>query len=154
MMTRWKLTLTVAIVTAIVVVLAYVIHFISMYLFDLKLRILQRKICDFLINYLLLLIIPSTETFFKLIDDEDFKGKWFAFVSLIYNPFLLPLILFLVMIIISHPNIEEKYKQCKYNVDYYFEFLDIAVQIGYAIAAALVSLLSCIIIEIVWFVLI
>lgn len=98
--------------------------------------ILKKRSSGFLIKCLSLFIIPSNEVFFDLIEEEKFNN-WFIYGSYAYNTVFLPFSLILTMIIIRHPDIEDKYRTpklcCKFNYFYFFELIDVICQFVYAI---------------------
>ncbi|KAK8837324.1 hypothetical protein M9Y10_036757 [Tritrichomonas musculus] len=153
---RWKLTKIIAIFLFIILVLLLFgeITFRS-FLGDKAINLIT-KLNDFINNCLSLLIIPSTEVFFKLVDN-DFKNNLYPLLGYLANSIVLPLLLILSMVIIQTPSLENKYKKSesyKFNFYYFFELIDTVKQIGYAIAIAFDVIWVCLIIEILWVILV
>lgn len=154
MLPRWKLALTVSIIVYILTALIFLIELFLSKLLNLNIKKISKKLSSFLVNFIILIIIPATENIFSIIKDEDYKQNWFMIGTYLYGSFIIPIALILTMVISKHPDITDKYKPSRFNLYYYFELLDVLRQIGYAISIELDCLWACLGIEIFWLVLI
>lgn len=148
MLKRWRLTKIISIIMGIIPAPLFFIELILKAFLSDRFT-LQEKMNGFLIKMLTLLIIPATEAFSTLIQN-DIKNKSFAIASYFGVSFLIPLALLITMIIVCNPDIKDKYKESKYNIFYYFELIDVLKQVGYAFAAAYDYLWVCLFLEVAW----
>lgn len=113
------------------------------------------KIISFAIKCFSLLIIPSTEHFVNIMQ-ENYKNYWNCIVGYIVLGFLLPIAITFLMIKNNFPEICDKYIKREYSYFnfYYIELIDICKQISYAILAAYNINVGCILLETVWLALI
>lgn len=118
----------------------------------LHLKKITGKVICLVLNCISLLIVPTTEVFVKLIQ-EDYKSKWNCIVNYVVFGLAFPFIMTLMMIKTNLLQICEKYNQPTkghQNFFYYVELIDITKQIGFAILASYDQLWGCLTIEIAW----
>ena len=113
------------------------------------------KAISFSMNCFTLLIIPSTEFFVKIMQD-NYRNNWNCIVSYIGDGLILPIILIYLMVLNKVSDIKEKYNIAKYGFFnyYYIEIIDIIKQVVYALFAAYDVYYGCILLEIFWVILI
>lgn len=114
-------------------------------------KISGKAIC-LVLNCVSLLIVPVTENFVKLMQD-DYKSNWKCIIGYIAFGLIFPFIMTLMMILTNFYPICKKYNKPKRghkNFFYYVELIDITKQIGYAILAVYDILWGCITIEMIW----
>lgn len=108
------------------------------------------KSVSFIIGLFPLLIIPSTERFFMIIQ-SNYEGQWTIIASYAAIALLLPISITLLMIIKGTQDIRKKYIGGGYC---YIEFVDIIRQVSYAICASYDILWGCAGLEAAWIILI
>ena len=107
-------------------------------------------------NHLLpLLIIPSTESFFSLIQDDKIT-IWNLVLGYVVISLLFPIFLNIIMVISNSPDLASKYKQTNDSLNkyYFFEIGDIGKQIIYSICAEYNAIWGCVFVEVAWVVLV
>lgn len=110
------------------------------------------KMIVFIINLFTIIIIPATENFISIIQD-DYKNQWRLIVGYIALAVLLPLIMIFMLIRGNYPEICGKYKNPKgdgFNWYPYIELLDFIKQIAFAIVSSYDINYACIGIEVAW----
>lgn len=149
-MTRYKVQLILISIIIILLIIIICVFIITYSLSQDYIKLIILKVVSFMISLFPLLIIPSTEMFFSIIEG-NYKGQWSIIASYIAIALVLPIAMTLLMIIKGAQDIQDKYKGPYYC---YIELIDIMRQVAYAVCASYDILWGCVGLEIFWVVLI
>lgn len=120
-------------------VIVLIVEIIINYFFEKN----YEKFLGFLFNCFSLLIIPSIQSFYNVIN-SDCENDWRIFLTFILLSLALPIAQSIILVATSYPSLKEKYKYC------FVEIIDILKQIAYAFLASYDVIWGCFAIEVAW----
>lgn len=154
-MNRFKLQIAVEILSIILVIASVIIEYIF-YEVIILITELYIKLTFFLANFLSLLTVPQAESFVTLLQGNHHK-KWNIFVGYIFNSFIIPILINILMIFCYSKKVVSKYKDrngFKFSCLVIIEMIDTVRKIAFALVSAFDIIWACVGIEVFWLILV
>ena len=154
-MNRYKLQIAVEILSIILVITSVILEFIFNEVI-VSFPDFYTKITIFLANFLSLLTVPQAESFITLLQGNHHK-KWNIFVGYIFNSFITPILINILMLFSYSKKVVSKYTD-RDGFSYFYlviiDMIDTVRKIAFALVSAFDIIWACVGIEVFWLILV
>lgn len=154
-MNRYKLQIAVEILSIILVITSVILEFIFNEVI-VSFTDFYIKITIFLANFLSLLTVPQAESFITLLQGNHHK-KWNIFVGYIFNSFITPILINILMLFSYSKKVVSKYTDrdgFSYLYLVIIDMIDTVRKIAFALVSAFDIIWACVGIEVFWLILV